>query len=109
MSRSERVSADLPRRTHQVLELAMIVAERAGNGRAPCQILGDEWLDHRLLELALKVQHVKRDIQLLSHAPRIIDIAAGAAAAFYLCRRGVILGGVATLVPELHGEAHDAT
>ena len=99
----DQLRADLPRGQQQLIELEMVVAQAAGNRRAPGQVLGDERLHHLALEALLVVDQVIRNAQPLGHAPRVIDIVHGAAAALDLFRHA-LAPGEAALVPELHGE-----
>src|SRR5579872_5728868 len=88
----------------KLIELDEVVAKRAGDGRAPGQILADEGSDHLLLEALLEIHHVVGNAQALGYVAGVVDIIDGAATA------AAALGGnlgKAPLVPELHGESDD--
>ena len=69
------------RHLQKLVELDEVVAERAGNRRAPGQVLVDERPHHLLLEAVLEIHHVIRDADLPGHAARIVDVVERAAAA----------------------------
>ena len=84
----------------------MIVAEAAGDGRAPGKILLDERTNHVALEALLVIDHVVRDADLLGDAAGVVNIVERAAASLHGLGHA-LLAGEAALVPELHGQADD--
>jgi hypothetical protein len=93
--------ADLARGDEELIELYVIVAHGAGDGRAAFEIIGDEGADDVELEFALEIHDVERDAEMLGYAACVVDIVVRAAA---------MLGGAvifelrqAALIPELHG------
>ena len=96
--------ADLLRDDQELIELQMIVAEAAGDGRTSRKILFDERAYDVPLESLLVVDDVVGDADLLGDAARVVDIVDGTAASLH--RLGhAIFSGQAALVPELHGQA----
>ena len=91
----------------QRVELEVVVAERAGDGRAAVEILVDEGADDILLEALLLVDDVVGNAEVLGDAAGVIDIIQGAAAAGLGGIGNAVLACEAGLVPELEGEADD--
>ena len=89
----------------QLVELEMVVAERAGNRRAPGQILIDKGPHHILLEALLLVDDVIGNAQVLGHAARVVHIIERTAAAGLGRIGNAVLAGETRLVPELQREA----
>ncbi len=89
----------------KLVELEVVVAERAGNRRAPGEILADKGAHHVLLEALLLVDDVVRNAEVLGHAARVVDVVERAAAAGLGGVGNAVLAGQAGLVPELQGEA----
>ena len=56
--------------------------------------------------MLLEVHHIVREIQVLRYRLGVIDVIERAAAV--PCGAGALKFGEATLIPELHGEAHDS-
>ena len=93
--------ADLARGDEELIELHVIVAQGARDGRAAFEIIRDEGADHVALEFALEVHDVERDAEMFGYAAGVVDIVVRAAA---MLGGAVILQlGEAALVPELHG------
>ena len=90
----------------EAVELDVVVAEGARDGRAAGEILFDEGLHHVLFELLLEVDHVVGDADLFGDAAGVVDIVERAAAAGSGGRS--VFGGEfrqPALVPQLHGHA----
>ncbi len=68
-------------------------------------IIVHERPNHVLLEFAFEIHHVERHIQMLGHAPRIVDIIYRTAA--MLSRTVALQLRQSTLIPKLHREADD--
>ena len=85
----------------------MVVAERAGNRRAPGEILADEWPDNILLETLFLVDDVVGNAEVFGHAAGVIDVIQRTAAAGLGRVGDAVLAGQAGLVPELESEADD--
>src|ERR1700734_362686 len=102
----ERVRADLLSDNQQLVELQMVVAQAARDGRAPGQIFLDEGLHDVALEPVFVIDYVIWDAQSFSNAAGVVDIVERTATA--LPRLGhAFVSGEPTLVPELHGQADD--
>jgi len=65
----------------QLVEFQVVVAERAGNGRTPGQVLGNKWPHHILLETLLLVHDVVGNAQVLGNAAGVVDVVQRTAAA----------------------------
>ncbi len=102
----DAVGADLAGGDEQLVELQVVVAERAGDGRASGEILVDEGADDVALEAVLLVDDVVGDAEVLGDAAGVVDVIDGAAAALHLLGHA-FLAGEAALVPELQGEADE--
>ena len=102
-----RLGADAARGLEELVELEVVVAERAGDRRAAGEILVDEGADHILLEALLLVDDVVGNAEVLGDAAGVVDIIERAAAAGLGCVGDAVLAGEAGLVPELEGEADD--
>jgi hypothetical protein len=100
----DAVGADLSRSGEQLIELHVIVAERAWNWSAAFEIVIDERADHTVLELTLEIHDVERHAEMLGDASCVVDIVDRTAA--MLSWRAVSYLWQASLVPELHREAH---
>ncbi len=85
----------------------MVVAQRAGNRRAPGKVLADKGADHVLLEALLLVDDVIRNAQMLRHAAGIVHIIERTAAAGLGLVWDAMLAGQPRLVPKLKREAND--
>ena len=70
----DAVGADLARGDEQLIELQMVVAERAGDGRASGEILVDEGADDVALEALLLVDDVVGDVEVLGDAAGVVDV-----------------------------------
>ena len=76
----DALGADLPRGREKLVELHVVVAKRARNRRAALEIIVDERAHDRLLELALEIDHVIGNAQMLGDAARVVDVVDRAAA-----------------------------
>ena len=70
----DALGADLARGDEELIELYVIVADGAGDGRAACEIIGDEGADDGVLEFALEIDDVERDAEMLGDAAGVVDI-----------------------------------
>ena len=98
-------SAHARSKIEKLIELDEVVAKRAGDRRAPVQIVVDERADHLFFEAILEVDDVIRNAQMLGDLACVVDIVQRAAAA-----DGAAFGNQfrqAPLIPELHGQADD--
>ena len=103
----DAIGADGAGGLDECVELEVVVAERAGDGRAAVEILRDEGADDVLLEAGLLVDDVVGDAEVLGDAAGVVDVIQRAAAAGLGCIGNAVLAGQAGLVPELEGEADD--
>ena len=76
----------------EFIEFEEIVAQRAGNRRAPGQIFVHERPHHLLLEAPLEIHHVIGDPQQLRRVPRVVHVFEGAAAAGDAALRAISSG-----------------
>ena len=95
-------------RSSKLIELDVVVAQRAGNWRAAGEILVDEGADDVLLETLFLVDDVIRNAEVLSDAARVVDVVQGTATACLWCVGNTLLAGQARLIPELQREADDS-
>src|SRR3984957_13156481 len=100
MSCCNAFRANLPGGEKQLIELHMIVAQRARNRSAPFEVIVHERTNHILLELALEVNHVKRDAQMFRNAASIVNIVNRTTAMLRWLRRLKLRQ--AALIPKLH-------
>jgi hypothetical protein len=98
VARGHAIGVEVLRRFQQVLELHPFVAADAGHRRGAGEVAVGEFVDHRLAEGVLVVEHVMGKAHLLGHAAGVVDVAARAAGALLGQRRAVIV--------ELQGDAH---
>ena len=77
----DAVGADLAGGGEELVELEVVVAEGAGDGRAAGEVLADEGLDDLGLEALLLVDEVVGEVELLGDAAGVVDVVDGAAAA----------------------------
>src|ERR1700722_390924 len=99
------LGANLARSDEELIELHVIVAHGARDGRAAFEIIRDEGTDDVELELALEIHDVERDPEMFGDAARVVHIVVRATA---MLRGAVILQlRQAALIPELHSEADD--
>ncbi len=107
----DEFGTDLAGGEEELVELEVIVAEGAGNGRAAGEVLGDEGADDLGLEAVLGVDEVVGDAEVLGDVAGVVDVVDGAAAALDGLGHGLAVRGAATgeatLVPELEGEADE--
>jgi len=99
--------ADGAGRLDERVELEVVVAERAGNGRASVEILVDEGTNDVALEAVLLVDDVVRNSQVLGYAAGVVYVIQRTAAAGLGSVWNAVPSGEAGLVPELKGEADD--
>ena len=106
VARRQRIRANLLRDDQQLIELQMVVAKAARNGRASGKILLNERTHHIALKALLVIDHVVGDADGLGDAARVVNIIQRATASLH--RLGhALMAGQAALVPELHGQAND--
>ena len=99
----DAIGADLTRGDEELIELHVIVAHGAGDGRAAFEVIRDERTNDVELELALEIHDVKRDAEMFGDAAGVVHVVVRAAA---MPGGAVILQlRQAALIPELHGEA----
>ena len=103
----DALGADLAGGAQKLVELEVVVAERAGNRRAPGEVVVDEGPNDIVLEALLLVDDVVRNVERLGDTARVVDIVQRAAAAGLGRVRDAGLAGEAVLVPELQGKADD--
>ena len=106
MAGGDALGADAAGGLEELVELQVVVAERAGDGRAAGEVFADEGLDDVLLEAALLVDDVVGDAELLGDAACVVDVVERAAASGDLLG-DAFLASQAALVPELKGEADE--
>ena len=92
--------------SEELVELEVVVAEGAGNGRAAGEVLGDEGADDLVFEAVLGVDEVVGDAEVLGDAAGVVDVVDGAAAALDGFGHA-FAAGEAALVPELQGKADE--
>src|SRR5579862_1774069 len=83
----------------------MVVAERARNWCAAFQIVVHEWTNDVLFELALEVDHIKRDTQMFRDTPSVIHVVNRTAAMLHWL--GALKLRQAPLIPKLHRQSND--
>jgi hypothetical protein len=106
----DALSADLAGGEQKLIELEVVVAQGAGNGRTAGQVLADEGLDDFSLETVLRIDEVVGDAEVFGYMASVVDVVDGAAAALGngLGQAEVgVVGGQTALVPELEGEADE--
>ena len=92
------LGAQIAGHVQQVAELHRLIAADAGDRRLATQIAVGELVDDRVPEAAFIIQHIMGDADHLGGQPGVVDVLAGAAGAFFLQRRAVVV--------ELQGHAH---
>ena len=107
MAGGDALRADAARRLQQLVELDVVVAERAGNRRAPREILIDKRPHHIALEPLLLIHHVIGNAQVLGHAPRVIHVVERTAAARLRRIGNAVLARQPRLIPKLQREPDD--
>ena len=107
MAGGDAVGADAARGLEQLVELEVVVAERAWDGRAPGEVLGDKWPDDCLFEALLLIDDVVGNLEVLGHAAGIVHIVKRATAASLRRVGDAVLAGQARLVPQLERQADD--
>ena len=103
----DAVGADGARGLEELIELEVIVAKRAGNGRAAGEVLADEGTDNILLEALFLIDDVVGDAEALGDTAGVIHIVQGTATAGLGRVRNAVLAGKAGLIPKLEGEPND--
>src|SRR5271167_2029441 len=98
--------ADLAGDYQELIELQVIVAEAARDGRTPGKIFRDERANDLALEALLVIHHVIRNADVLGDAAGIVNIVEGAASSLHGLGHAFVTGEPA-LVPELHGQADE--
>src|SRR5882724_8354954 len=83
MPGGDALGADLLRHNQQLIELQMIVAKTARDGRAAGEILLDERPHHVALKPLFVIDNVIGDTDLLRHSACVINIVERAAAPLY--------------------------
>src|SRR6267154_1846704 len=99
--------SDLPRHAQERLELHVSIAVGAGHGGASREILIDERAHHSFFKLLLKIDDIVRELEMLRHALRVVNVIKRAAAVLY--RTVALQLGQAALVPKLHSKADHRT
>ena len=97
---------DLAGGEEKLVELEVVVAERAGDGRSASEVIVYEGPDDVALETLLLVDDVVGDVERLGDAAGVVDIVEGAAAPSG-AGGDAGLSGEAVLIPKLEGEADD--
>ena len=100
------VGSDLAGDDEKLIELEVIVAEAAGDGRASREILFDKGANDIALEALFVVDDVVGDAESFGDAAGVVDVIDGAAAALDGFGHAGVAGETA-LVPELHGESDE--
>lgn len=90
MAGDEHLRAERHRALGEVVELHHLVALDAGHGRSAVFVLGDEVLDHAMLEGFAHVHHVEGDVELGRHGARIGQVARRATAPVERFLRGPV-------------------
>ena len=104
----DAAGADALRGLEELVELEVVVAERAGNGRAPGKVLGDKGPDDVGFKALLLVDDVVGNAQVLGHAAGVVNIVQRTAAAGLRRVGNSVLAGQPRLIPKLERQAHDA-
>ena len=104
----DAAGADGARGLEQLVELEVVVAERARDRRASGEVLADEGPHNVLLEALFLVDDVVGDAEVLGDASCVVDIVERAAAAGLGSVGYPVLAGEARLIPELQGQPDDA-
>ncbi|MPL79216.1 hypothetical protein SDC9_25091 [bioreactor metagenome] len=91
MAGRHAIGLEILRGLEQVLELHPLVAADAGHGGGAGEIGIGEFLDHRLAEGVLVIEHVMRKAHRLGDAAGVVDVLARTARALFRQRRAVIV------------------
>ncbi len=91
MARGQAICPQIAGHAQQILELHLLVAPNAGDGRGPRQIGIGEILHHRLAKAALIIEHIMGNAEPIGHAACIMDILPRAARARLVHRRAMII------------------
>src|SRR5262249_54442522 len=106
MTGSDGVRSNLLCDNQQLIKLQVIVAETAGDGRAPGKVLFDERTHHVTLKAVFMIYDVIGYSDPLSHTPCIVDTVERAAATVHRFRHA-LASSQPPLVPELHRQPDD--
>jgi hypothetical protein len=98
MSCRQSLCAKLARKLGEIIEFDCLVAVHARDGRLATQIARGEFIDHRLPETRLIIEHVMRYVEARRHTPRVMNILACAACP--LAPQGF------PMIVKLEGDAH---
>ena len=104
MAGGDAGGADLACGEEKLVELEMVVAERAGYGRSASEVLGDEGLDHVGFEAVLLIDDVIGNVEAAGDMAGVVDVVDGAAASLDGFGHALMPGETA-LVPKLKREA----
>src|SRR5271165_918321 len=106
VSGSDTIGANLLRDNQQLIELQMIVAEAARDGRAPREIFGNKGTHYIALKALFMIDNIVRDANVLGDTARVMDIVERTTAAGHILWHS-LMSSQPPLVPELHGQADD--
>ncbi len=106
MSRRDAACADRLRGLEQLVKLEVVVAERAGDGRASCQVLGDKGPDDGLFKPLLLVDDVVGNAKMLSDAAGVVNIIQRTAAAGLGRVWNAVLARQPRLIPKLQSKSN---
>src|ERR1700721_1076683 len=87
-----KIRANLPCNDVQLIELQMIVAQAARDGRAAREILRYEWPYDFALEAFFVIDHIIWNTDMLGHAARVVDIVERTASTFDSLRHAFVPG-----------------
>ncbi len=91
VARGHGFRAQVARGLQQIVELDRLVAAHTGDRRFAPQIGVGELLDHRFPEAAFVVEHIVRHADGLCGHAGVVDVLTGAAGAFFLDRRAMVV------------------
>src|SRR6185437_3789270 len=104
MAGGDALGADLARGEQQRVELEVVVAESAGDGRAAGEVFADEGADDLRLEAGFLIDEVVGDVEMFRDGAGVVHVVEGAATAADVLWH-TLVAGEAALVPELQREA----
>src|ERR1017187_1375958 len=107
VSRSNAARANAPRRLQKLVELEMVVAQRARNRRPPGKVLIHKRPHHIALEPLLLVHNVVGNPKVLGTSSRVLDIVQRAAPAGLRRIGNSVLPRQPRLIPELQRKPHN--
>jgi len=105
VSGDQSIRADFARGFDELIELHMIVAERARNRRAAGEIVVNKRTDDSIFKTLLEIYNVMRKAEMFGDALGVVHIVDAAATMPFVSLR--VEFGKAALIPKLHGEADD--